>query len=442
MSGALGSALEFMDFTIYGILSATLFPKLFFSDLGETGGLLASFATFGVGFAARPLGAIVFGHLGDRIGRRPVLVTTLFLMGGCSILIGLLPTGKGIAVAAILVALRFIQGFSLGGEITGNQIMVIEHSDENRRGLMASFVAAGSPISQAVSNLLLVVLTAVLTESQWESWGWRIPFLGSILLIAVTFYIRRKLDETPVFLAEQEATAGEGARHGGGLAVLASQPLEVLKLVLVWGGPSMSYYLVSVYGLTELRETVGLSSNTTFIILLIANTMSCFCVVAGGHISDIRGRRLPMFAGLAGAFVGVALFFLLGAHVNLVVLTLIVALPLCSIQLLQGVQPALFAEQFPTRYRFAGSAMGLQCANLLFAAPAPFIATAVAASAGSSRAVLWVVLPILVVSILVMTTVRDNSQHDLLEIDADDSGDDAPTAETIPSERPTMSANT
>src|SRR5918992_910276 len=244
-SGALGNTLEYFDFAIYGALAATLFPRLFFHDLGETGGLLASFATFGVGFVARPVGAVVLGHLGARFGRKPILFATLLLMGFSSVLIGLLPTGQGIGIAVLLVVLRCLQGFSLGGEYTGSQLVTMEHGDRSRRGLLGSVIVIGSPISQVLANLVLVVLSASLPPAQFESWGWRIPFLGSVLIVGIAFFIRRKIDETPAFVA---ATHDESGRKG--LRVLLTHPRQVFLLTLAWSGPNLCFYLVAVYGLS------------------------------------------------------------------------------------------------------------------------------------------------------------------------------------------------
>lgn len=415
-SGSLGAALEFFDFTIYGLLSATLFPQLFFSDLGQTGGLLASFATFGVGFLARPLGAIVFGHLGDRVGRRPILYVTLLLMGLSSVAIGLLPIGGGAVVAWALVSLRFLQGFSLGGEITGNQLLAMEHAHPTRRGLMGAFISMGSPLSQVLANLTLVALTAMLPQEEFESWGWRIPFIASILLIAVTFYIRQRITETPAFLeAKAEAQELPEASHGGVLQVLKSYPGAVIKLILLWGGPTITFYIVAVYGLTALQRDAGYDSTTVFTILMIANGVSVIGCISGGWLGDRFGRKLPMTVGMIGAFIGATGFFLLGDTAGVFVVTLLTTLTLVSIQMLQGIQAALYAEQFPTTVRFAGSALGLQGANLLFGAPAPFVATVVA-GAGGNAAILWVCLPLLALSMVVLSTIKDRRGQDMTDL--------------------------
>ena len=409
-SGTLGSALEYFDFAIYGALSASLFPKLFFSGLGSSGALLASFATFGVGFVARPVGAIVLGHLGDRFGRRPILYLTLAMMGTASIVIGLLPTGKGLAVAAILVALRFIQGFSLGGENTGNQLMVMEHADRRRRGLLGSFVAIGSPISQVVANLALAILTAVLSDAQWASWGWRVPFLASLAIVAVAAYIRTKLAETPAFVAQDDQVAEEAAPapRGRGIKVLLTQPREIIKLGLLWGGLALCFYLIAVYGLTLLTHQGKIASNVTFVILLVANAISVPACIAGGMISDRIGRKRTVLIGLIGTIVGVAMFFALATSGMVFLIGVAVTVGLCAIQFAAGAQPAFFAEKFPTQSRFSGSALAYTLANLVFAAPAPLVATALA-SAGGPQAVMWLALGAMAMSVIVLFTITDRT---------------------------------
>jgi MFS family permease len=414
VSGTLGNTLEYFDFAIYGALAATLFPRLFFSQLGETAGLLASFATFGVGFVARPVGALVLGHLGDRFGRKPILFATLLLMGGSSILIGLLPTGQGIAIAVVLVLLRCLQGFSLGGEYTGSQLMTMEHCDPRRRGLFGSIIVAGSPISQVAANLVLVLLSVSLSTEQFESWGWRIPFIGSVLIVAVAFFVRRKLDETPAFAAttiDQDIVTA--APQGRGLRVLKSHPRQVAHLTLIWSGPALSFYLVAVYGLSYMTTRLGISSQTAFVILMVGNGVSVVTAILGGHFSDVLGRRPVFIVGLAGTFAGIGLFFTV-AGAGVLLAGAIVTLTLASIQFLSGTVPALFAEQFPTDVRYSGSAVAYTFATLLFAAPSPFYAEGLTALGGPLLVAAFA-LVVLACSAVGAARLRDGRHLDLTE---------------------------
>ncbi|MDF3311223.1 MFS transporter [Rhodococcus sp. T2V] len=417
VSGALGSALEYFDFAVYGALAATLFPTLFFHELGSTGALLASFATFGVGFVARPVGAIVFGHLGDRIGRKPILFATLLLMGGSSILIGLLPTGHGFGIAALLVGLRFIQGFSLGGEAIGNQLMTMEHGDKSRRGLLGAFIIMGSPISQVLANLVLVVLSTTLTDNQFETWGWRVPFLGSIIIVVVAVFIRLKIEETPAFVANKDIDLRVEKRRSAGLRVLATHPRQVSLLTLAWGGSSLSFYLIAVYGLSYLPKETGMSSQTAFVILMVANGASIFFALAGGFVCDRIGRKPVFLFGLTGCFVGITLFFT-AAGSNPVTTGLIVTLVLCSIQFLSGAQPALFAEQFPTEVRFSGAAMSHTFSNLIFSAPSPFIAAALAAVGGTNLVMVFT-LCVIIGSAVAVSKLQEGRHLDLADFTSD-----------------------
>lgn len=411
-SGALGNALEYFDFAVYGAFAATLFPKLFFHQLGSTAGLLASFATFGVGFIARPIGAIVLGHLGDKFGRKPVLFATLLLMGGSSILIGVLPTEQGIGIAVLLVVLRCLQGFSLGGESSGSQLLTMEHCAREKRGLFGSLIIIGSPISQVLANLVIVVLSASLSTEQFESWGWRVPFIGSVFVVGIAFFIRRKLEETPAFVAATEdSPKQEKVSRVKGLQVFKTHPREVALLTLAWSGTTLAFYLIAVYGLSYLTRTVGMSSQSSFLILMIANGFSVLTGICGGLVCDRVGRKPVWYAGLVGCLIGIALFFSVSSS-NPIVMGLIVSLVLGSIQFLTGAEPALMAEQFPTEVRYAGMAISYTGANLIFSAPSPFIAAGLTALGGPILVAAFTILVILG-SIFAVTRLRDGKHIDL-----------------------------
>lgn len=371
VSGALGSALEWFDFSVYGALSATVFPQLFFPDLAPGAALLASFATFGVGLVARPLGGLVFGLLGDRLGRRNVLMFTLLLMGAASVLIGLLPTYAtvGIVAPVALVALRFLQGFALGGEHTGSQLMVMEHSSSRRRGVAGALMSVGSPISQVLATLTLTGLAAWLTEDQFTGWGWRIPFLMSVALIAIGYYIRHRVEETPAFLAS------EGKNEQPARGLLRQHRKTVVLLVLAWAAPGALYYITVTFAISYLTGQLGFDKSSTFGLMVVANSISIGASLLGGWSSDRIGRKRVLFTGLAVLLAFLVPFFLILDTGNWWMAALTITGALCGVQFMTGCQGAFYAEALPTPVRYTGSALGLTCGNMLFAAPAPLLAT-------------------------------------------------------------------
>ena len=291
ISSALGSALEWIDFTAYGAVAATVLPAQFFPTMDPSSAILASFATFGVGFFARPAGGVVLGILGDKLGRKKVLLFTLVLMGVASFLIGCLPTYTSIGLWApgLLVLFRFMQGFALGGEATGAQLLTMEHAPADQRGLFGSFINIGAPASQVLANLLLFLITASMTTEQFMSFGWRIPFLMSLLLVALGVYIRLKVEETPAFehMKAHETSDKTGAtRRASPLSVLRTHGGTVLRLMLFWAAPSACFYVVTVFSLGYLTKTVGVSNQTAFLCLLGANLVAVFTTVIGGAASD------------------------------------------------------------------------------------------------------------------------------------------------------------
>ncbi|VXB66350.1 MFS transporter [Citricoccus sp. K5] len=405
VSGATGAALEWFDFALYGALSATVFPALFFNDLDPGMGLLASFATFGVGFFARPLGGIVFGYLGDRFGRRQILLTTFIMMGAASVVIGLLPPYATIGFIAplILVLMRFIQGVALGGEATGAQLMTMEHAPGDRRAFYGAVMAMGSPVSQVMAHLLLAVMTATLSAEAFLSWGWRLPFLLSVLLVLVGIYIRLKVEETPLF-KEGQKHAQEGV---GTLTVLKTHGVAILRLMLAYAPIVLTFYVVSVFGISYLTGR-GFTQTETFTIIMIANLVSVVAMWFGGRLADVYGRRRILMVGSIGTLIAAFVFFPV-AHLGSFPLTLlVVTFALASAQFGNAGQGAFFAEAFPTRIRYTGSALALTGSTLVFAAPAPFLATGLMNISGGSTVPLTVVwILVIVAALITMVTMGD-----------------------------------
>ncbi|MEU3274424.1 MFS transporter [Saccharomonospora sp. NPDC006951] len=403
-SGTFGSALEWFDFAVYGAMAATVFPALFFHSLDPAMGLLASFSSFGVGFFARPLGGIVFGHLGDRIGRRRVLLATFLAMGISSLIIGLLPPYSAIGFAAplLLVVMRFVQGFALGGEATGAQLMTMEHAPTDRRAFYGALMAMGSPISQVAANAMLALLSGLLSEEAFLSWGWRIPFLFSILLVAVGIYIRIKVEETPVFKEKTKEIATQATTPAD---VLRSHGPTIARLILAFSPIVVTFYIVTVFGISYLTRH-GFSTTDTFTIIMISNILSVIAIWWGGRLADVYGRRKILLIGSAGTLAAAIVFFPIVNTGSYPAALAIIAFALVAAQFGNAGQGALFAEAFPTHMRYTGSALALTGANLIFAAPAPFLASWLTGLAGGSTisiTIFWVaVIAAAIVNMLLM----------------------------------------
>jgi MFS family permease len=387
VGSALGSALEWLDFTAYGAVSATVLPKLFFPTLDPASAILASFATFGVGFFARPAGGLIFGLLGDRLGRKNVLLITLVLMGVSSLLIGLMPPYSMIGIWApiCIVMLRFLQGFALGGESTGAQLFTMEHAPRDRRGLYGSLINIAAPASQVLANALLLVMAQVLTERQFLDFGWRVPFLLSIFLIVIGLYLRARVPETPAFerLQRQQAENSQ-IRSAAPKPSFRRHLGTVLRLLLFWAGPASCYYIVTVFSITFLVTRTHVSASSAFLCLMAASAVAVAATVAAGAAIDRFGRKPPLIVTSVIMLIISVFYFSMLKSGNLMAIFAGMALFEGMIQAQSGILPAFFAEQFPTSARYTGSALAYSGANLLFAGPTPFVATWVLQHSGGS----------------------------------------------------------
>ena len=373
MAAAVGSALEWYDFFIYGTAAALVFGDLFFPDLDPTVGTLASLATFGVGFAARPIGGIVFGHIGDKLGRKPVLVITLLMVGGGTFLIGLLPTYHSIGLLApvLLVLLRLVQGFGAGAEYGGAVIMAVEYAPEGKRGLFGSW----APIGVTVGNLLAAGVFAVcssLPKDDFLAWGWRIPFLLSIVLVLVGFYIRAKVTETPVF---QDAVAKRKPLKSPALEALRRYPKEMAVVVGARLAENGLGYLFPVFGLSYLTKTLGVPKGTALTGIMIAHGLSLLTIPLFSALSDRIGRR-PVYIGAAlfGAAYAFPFFMLIDTKDPLIISLAFIPAISISVSGMFGPQAAYFAELFGARLRFSGFALARELGSILAGGVAPFLA--------------------------------------------------------------------
>jgi MFS family permease len=383
-AATIGTALEWFDFTLYGAVSATILPKLFFPAMEPTAGLLASLATFGVGLAARPLGAITCGYLGDKLGRRNLMLATVTMMGLASVLIGLLPTYNQIGVWApiLLVLLRIIQGFALGGESTGAQLMALEHATPDRRGRYSGLLGICSPLSQILANAVLLGLAATLSSEQFESFGWRIPFVMSFVLVIVAIFIRLKVDETPAFVALKKASMPQAKSPLK--TALRSHHKTILRLMLFFCSPAALFYLIVIFTLSYLTKHLGMSQSMGFMSLMVANVCAIFGALAGGYLSDRWGRKKALMLGSCMTLLILLVYFPILNTQNPAAIMAIMGLFLGFTQFQSGIQPVAFAEAFPTQVRYSGSALAYTGANLLIGGPMPMIAVWLMSQSGNS----------------------------------------------------------
>ncbi|SAL55159.1 MFS transporter [Caballeronia humi] len=373
-AAAVGTALEWFDFTLYGALAATVLPKLFFPAMDSTSALLASLATFGVGLAARPLGAIICGHLGDKLGRRNLMLGTVSIMGLSSMLMGLLPTYASIGLWApiLLVVLRILQGFALGGESTGAQLMAIEHASPDRRGKYSGLLGLCSPLSQIMANGVLLLLASMMSAQAFDSYGWRIPFLMSFVLIVIGVYIRLKVSETPAFVELRKTQV-----------VQVASPLRdalrlhwrtVLRWMLFFCGPAAIFYLIVVFSLSYITKTLAVPKQTGFLLLMGANVCAIVGALAGGMLSDRIGRKKALAIGSIATLLMLFVYFQILDTKSFLPMLAAMGFFLGFTQFQSGIQPVAFAEAFPTNVRYSGSALAYTGANLIAGGPMPVLA--------------------------------------------------------------------
>jgi metabolite-proton symporter len=377
----IGTAVEWYDFFLYGSAAALVFGPLFFPDNEPASATLLAFGTYAVGFVARPLGGIVFGHFGDRVGRKKMLVYALLLMGLATFAIGLLPTYATIGIAAplALVLCRLLQGFAVGGEWGGAVLMAAEHGDDHRRGYWSSWPQAGVPLGNLLSAAVLWVLAVLQSDATFEAWGWRIPFLLSAVLVLIGLYVRLTIEESPVFAenrAALESRTQEGSPTLPVLEVVKRYPREVLIAMGMRMAENISYYIWTIVVITYLTTYLELPDDYAITGVLIGSAIQFALIPAVGALSDRVGRRPLYMAGAAGVGVWGFVFFPLLDTGSRTVIVLAILGGLLFHSLMYAPQSAFFSELFGTSVRYSGASVGYQLASVFAGGLAPLIAVA------------------------------------------------------------------
>ncbi|WP_026548109.1 MFS transporter [Paenarthrobacter nicotinovorans] len=380
MSGWIGSALEYYDFALYSLAATLLFPTIFFPTENPTVGIIASLATYAVGYVSRPLGAVILGAYGDRHGRKKVLVFAMLLMGFATFAVGLLPTyGQvGLLAPVLLVILRLIQGFAVAGELGGASAMIVEHSPDAKRGFFASFSLQGTQVGSILATAVLIPLAAFLPDEQFHAWGWRLPFLLSAVVILAGYVIRRRVDEPPAYLAQSGDAAAK--RRFPLVDLLRTHPWVLIRCVIMTftNVIGMATLIFGVSFATQKGYGIGFSSSEFLWVTLAANVAAVLTIPLFGALSDKIGRRSLMVAGgLAGGLLTVGYLWAIEQRSLPLVFVCVVIVQGILFQMWNATFATFFQEQFPMRMRVTGFAVS-QNIGLMIASFFPSLFTAIA----------------------------------------------------------------
>ncbi|HZG45327.1 MAG TPA: MFS transporter [Allosphingosinicella sp.] len=418
-----GTVVEWYEFFLYGTAATLVFGKLFFPNTGnELDGIIAAFGTYAVGFLARPLGGIVFGHVGDRIGRKSLLQFSLVLIGVSTFLMGCLPSFEAIGywAPALLVLLRFLQGFAVGGEWGGAILLVTEHSPDRSRSFWGSFPQAAVPLGNLLATAVLLFLAAVLSEEQFLAWGWRVGFWLSVVIVAVGYYIRTQISDSPIFKAHQEERAqAQGRQPFGPLEVFRRYPRGVLTAMGLRFGENIVYYMVVTFSITYLNHQ---KVDTTRILglLFLGHLLHAAVIPAVGAMADRLGRRPVYIVGAALTMAWPFIAFPMFDTGDAVMILGAIILGLAIHALMYAPQPAIMTEMFPTRMRYSGVSLGYQVTGIVAGSWAPLIGTALLRAYDGWQAIAFYISAAAAVSLVAALLLRETKGISLHHLDERD----------------------
>jgi MFS family permease len=411
-ASVVGTSIEWYDFFLYGTAAALVFPAVFFPDSSELAGRLESFATLAVGFAARPVGAAIFGHWGDRIGRKATLIITLLLMGISTAIIGMLPGTDTIGVWApiLLVVLRLLQGIAVGGEWSGSVLLAMEWGDQKKRGLMGSYAQIGVPVGLILGTGGLSLLFTIAPDA-FLTWGWRIPFLASLVLVAIGLWVRLSILETPMFakLVESKTVSKMPV-----VDVIKRHPKEIGLTALARFSEQMPFYIFTTFVLTYVVDQ-GVSEGFALNCVMAAAATQLISLPFFSILSDRIGRKKVYNAGIIAMAVWGFVYFAMLDTGSAVLVFFAIFLSLIPHDMQYGPQAALIAESFPTSLRYGGAGIGYQLSSVFAGGPAPFFATVLLATFGTGYAIAGFILLSCVVSLVAVKLLPDRSRIDITD---------------------------
>ena len=418
-----GTVVEWYEFFLYATAASLVFGTFFFPNAGtQLDGIIAAFLTYAVGFVARPIGGIVFGQIGDRLGRKHTLQVTIILVGVATFLMGCLPGFNTIGywAPALLVVLRFIQGFAVGGEWGGAVLLVAEHSPEKSRGFWSSWPQAAVPMGNLLATLVLLTMSWILPNDQFLSWGWRVAFWLSAVIVVIGYYIRSHVNEAPIFLEARAQVEAEKAVSFGVTEVLEKYPRGVLQAMGLRFAENILYYTIVSFSIVYLVTVHKYNTSQLLLALLIAHGVHFLVIPQVGRLSDRFGRKPIYFIGAVLGATWAFFAFPMFDTLNPVVIVLAITIGLCFHAFMYAGQPAIMSEMFPTRMRYSGVSLGYQVTSILAGSLAPIIATALLQQYKS-----WVPVAIYIVIACVVTaatvlTLRETRGVSLRDVDSAD----------------------